>query len=166
MKKWTRFLLKAGAVLVVYTGCGIYDVARNKKVDRAVVKKYFLGNGAFTWLLSPFNIFMDILALPYVNRGVYQLDDLPQSHQDEIQRLIDAAHREDLVSQLEELTKDNLRTMIFFKWYGSNVPGRIHIPAFHEKYKYIKTIGVSVFNKKESTSRHFGPLRATLRVLY
>ena len=32
--------------------------------------------------------------------------------------------------------------------------------------EYIKTIGLSVFNKKKSTSRHFGPFRATLRVLY
>jgi beta-hydroxylase len=30
----------------------------------------------------------------------------------------------------------------------------------------VRTIGVSVFNKKQSTSEHFGPLRITLRVLY
>ena len=35
-----------------------------------------------------------------------------------------------------------------------------------KKFQYIKTIGVSVFNKKVTTSKHFGPLRATLRVLY
>ncbi len=56
--------------------------------------------------------------------------------------------------------------MIFFKWYGKNVDTIIDVPAFHEKWKYIQTIGVSVFNKKVSTSRHFGPLRATFRVLY
>ena len=56
--------------------------------------------------------------------------------------------------------------MFFFKWYGTNVDSVIEIPAFHKQYKYIKTIGVSVFNKKQSTSSHFGPLRASLRVLY
>ena len=56
--------------------------------------------------------------------------------------------------------------MFFFKWYASNVNTVIDVPAFHKDYKYIKTIGVSVFRKKESTSRHFGPLRATYRVLY
>jgi beta-hydroxylase len=56
--------------------------------------------------------------------------------------------------------------MIFFKWYGRNIENSITVPAFHEDYKYIKTIGVSIFNKKESTAEHFGPLRVTLRVLY
>jgi len=56
--------------------------------------------------------------------------------------------------------------MIFFKWYGLNVDGALKIPAFHQRWKYVQTIGVSVFNRKSSTSRHFGPLRATLRMLY
>ena len=42
----------------------------------------------------------------------------------------------------------------------------VDIPAFHDDYRFIKTIGVSVFNKKQSTSAHFGPVRAMLRVLY
>ena len=31
---------------------------------------------------------------------------------------------------------------------------------------YIKTIGVSLFREKTSTSRHFGPMRLTYRILY
>jgi len=31
---------------------------------------------------------------------------------------------------------------------------------------HIKTIGISVFNKRVRTREHFGPLRATLRLLY
>ena len=54
--------------------------------------------------------------------------------------------------------------MLFYKWYGKNVSDTV--PAFTKEFKYIKTIGVSVFNKKKSTSLHFGPLRLTLRVLY
>jgi aspartyl/asparaginyl beta-hydroxylase (cupin superfamily) len=56
--------------------------------------------------------------------------------------------------------------MFFFKWYGINVETIAHVPEFHEDYNYIVTIGVSVFNNKQSVSKHFGPLRATFRVLY
>ncbi len=56
--------------------------------------------------------------------------------------------------------------MLFFKWYGKNVRASVDVPEYHQPYRYIRTIGVSVFNKKQSTGRHFGPLRVTLRVLY
>ena len=58
------------------------------------------------------------------------------------------------------------RGMIFFKWYGKNIENTLEIPEFHAAFKYIRTIGVSVFNKKQSTGKHYGPLRVTLRVLY
>jgi beta-hydroxylase len=56
--------------------------------------------------------------------------------------------------------------MIFFKWYGENVDTFLQTPSFHKPWKYIQTIGVSIFNRKISTSKHFGPIRPTLRVLY
>jgi beta-hydroxylase len=56
--------------------------------------------------------------------------------------------------------------MIFFRWYGVNVHSFLDVPAFHQSWKYIQTIGVSVFNKRVSTSKHFGYLRASLRILY
>jgi beta-hydroxylase len=157
------FLPKLAIFLLL---CGSYDVLRNRALSFATLKRYFFGNGILTWLLSPFNILMDILALPYINKGIYQLEDLPPRYQDEVKRLIEAAHREDLVRQLKERTKDQSRSMVFFKWYGANVDTFVNVPAFHEPYKYIQTIGVSVFNKRQSTSKHFGPFRATLRVLY
>ena len=153
-------------IFSVFVVCGLYDVLRNKKLDASVVKRYFLGNGILTWLLSPFNTLLDLLSLPYINRGIYRLEDLPASHQAEVKRLIEAAHKEQVVEKLEQRAKDNARTMVFFKWYGLNNEAPIDVPSFHEPYKYIKTIGVSVFNKKQSTSKHYGPLRATLRVLY
>ncbi len=152
--------------LVPLISCGLYDLSRNKKIDRSVVKRYFLGNGLSTWLLSPINTLLDILSLPYINKGIYKLEDLPATHQEEIKRLIEAAHKENLVEKLSEKIKENPRTMFFFKWYGQAVKSDIDVPSFYENYKYIKTIGVSVFNKKQSTSKHFGPMRATLRVLY
>jgi hypothetical protein len=146
--------------------CGVYDVSRNRALDASKVAQYFTGNGILTWVLAPFNTLLDILCLPFINRGIYQLEQLPPGHQAEIQKLIDASRTHDLVGKLHERTKDQPRTMIFFKWYGQNVDTFVDIPEFHEKYKYIQTIGVSVFNVRESTSRHFGPFRATLRVLY
>lgn len=170
MKNLFRLLAKVagfvfGLVLLI-AACGAYDVSRNKKLDKSVAKRYFMGNGLLTWALSPFNTLLDLLALPYVNKGVYDLKDLPEGHQAELNRLIDAAQKENLVGKMEELVKGQARTMAFWKWYGSNVDSVVDIPAFHEDYTYVQTIGLSVFNKKQSTSKHFGPFRATLRVLY
>ena len=153
-------------LMVFYFACGLYDVSRNTDLSLAVFDRYFVGNGALTWLLSPFNVLMDLVSLPYINKGVYKVEDLPKPYQDEIQSLIEGAHRQDLVGQLKRAAESNPRSMFFFKWYGSNVDTIIDVPEFHRDYKFIKTIGVSVFSKKESTSKHFGPLRATFRVLY
>jgi aspartyl/asparaginyl beta-hydroxylase (cupin superfamily) len=152
--------------MLFYIVCGIYDVSRNSPLTLAVADRYFFGNGVFTWVLSPFNVLMDILALPYVNKGVYRLEDLPKPYEDEIKAVIDGAAKQDLVGQLKRAAESNARSMFFFKWYGANVDTVVDVPAFHGDFKYIKTIGVSVFSKKESTSKHFGPLRATFRVLY
>ena len=153
-------------LLALYVFCGAYDVARNRGLDREVVWRYFFGNGIPTWLLAPFNVLMDLLTLPYINTGVYQLGDLPPAYQAEVRQLIEAAREENLVGQVEERAKAFRRTMVFFKWYGVNVDTFMNIPAFRRRWTYIQTIGVSVFNRKSSTSKHFGPLRATLRILY
>jgi hypothetical protein len=157
---------KIGIGFLIFVACGIYDVLRNRKIDGALVKRYFTGNGLATWFFAPWNTFMDIITLPFINKGVYKFEDMPAEYQAEIKKLIDTAYKENLVARLEEKAKENPRTMIFFKWYGNNIKTSVDIPAYHEKYKYIKTIGVSVFNKKQSTSKHFGPMRVTLRVLY
>lgn len=153
-------------VLVFYVCCGLIDVLRNSRRNLATLDRYFTGNGFFTWLLSPFNLVMDLLSLPFRNKGVYQLADLPQGYQDEINQVIETAHRRNIIGALEEKVHDKKRGMMFFKWYGKNIQTSIDIPEFHQDYKYIRTIGVSVFNKRQSTGKHFGPLRVTLRVLY
>jgi beta-hydroxylase len=149
-----------------YVGCGVLDVLRNKRRTFSTIDRYFAGNGVFTWLLSPFNLLMDLLSLPYWNKGIYQITDLPKGYQDEIKSIIEAAHTSDVVGKLESKMEGQRRGMIFFKWYGKNVPASIDVPEFHRDYQYIRTIGVSVFNKKQSTGKHYGPLRVTLRVLY
>ena len=153
-------------IAVLYVVCGAYDVSRNKVLNFSTLRRYFIGNGFGTWILSPFNTLLDLLSLPYVNKGVYRLEDLPRSHQDEVKRLMAIAKEQNLTARLEERAKEFPRTMIFFRWYGVNVHSFLDVPAFHQSWKYIQTIGVSVFNKKVSTSKHFGYLRASLRILY
>jgi aspartyl/asparaginyl beta-hydroxylase (cupin superfamily) len=150
----------------IYVCLGLLDFLRNKRRTLSALDRYFAGNGFFTWLLSPFNLLMDLLALPYRNKGIYQLSDLPEPYQDEINAIIGAAHRSDLVGKLESKLGEKKRGMIFFKWYGKNVQTSVDVPDFHREYKYIRTIGLSIFNTKQSTGKHFGPLRVTLRVLY
>jgi hypothetical protein len=153
-------------IFAVYVGFGLLDFLRHKRRTFSTLDRYFAGNGFFTWLLSPFNLLMDAIALPYRNKGIYQLNDLPKAYQDEIIALIEAAHRSNLVGKLEAKMDGAKRVMIFFKWYGKNVRTFIDVPEFHRPYKYLRTIGLSIFNTKQSTGKHFGPLRVTLRVLY
>ncbi len=153
-------------ILLVCVAFGLVDFIRNKPRRLETLDRYFFGNGFQAWVLSPFNLLMDVLTLPYWNKGIYELADLPQGHRDEITSMIEAAYNSDVVGQLKEKMGDKPRGMIFFKWYGKNVDNAVNIPEFHRDYKYIRTIGVSIFNKKNSTSKHFGSFRMTLRVLY
>jgi beta-hydroxylase len=77
-----------------------------------------------------------------------------------------ADNKPEIITELGRRMVEKKRGMIFFKWYGKNISNSLTIPEFHQQFKYIKTIGVSIFNKKQSTSIHYGPLRITLRVLY
>jgi beta-hydroxylase len=153
-------------LLAIYVGLGLLDFLRNTRRTLGTLDRYFAGNGFFTWLLSPFNLLMDVISLPYWNHGIYQLSDFPKPYQDEINAIIAAACRSDLVPKLDAKMLGTKRGMIFFKWYGKNVQTSVDVPEFHRTYRYIRTIGVSIFNTKQSTAKHFGPLRVTLRVLY
>ncbi|HZZ78137.1 MAG TPA: aspartyl/asparaginyl beta-hydroxylase domain-containing protein [Gemmataceae bacterium] len=153
-------------VTAFFVACGTLDVLRNSRRTWSTIDRYFAGNGFFTLILSPFNLLMDLLSLPYWNKGIYKIEDLPKTHQEEINTIIEAALKQDLVGKLESKMEGQKRGMIFFKWYGKNIDNTLEIPEFHQQFKYIRTIGVSVFNKKQSTGKHYGPLRITLRVLY
>lgn len=153
-------------VLATYVCCGLLDVLRNRRRTWGVLDRYFAGNGVVTWLLSPFNLIMDVLCLPYRNRGIYQLADLPDAYRAEVDAIVAAAYDRDVVGQLEAKGDQSKRGMMFFKWYGRNVAASVDVPEYHQSYRYIRTIGISVFNKRQSTSEHFGPLRVTLRLLY
>jgi hypothetical protein len=153
-------------VLIAYLVLGLLDVLRNRPFAWDTFQRYFFGNGILTWLLSPINLLMDLLSLPYWNKGIYKIGDLPERYQKEVQALIDACHNRDLVGSLESKMGDKKRGMFFFQWYGKIIKTSIDIPEFQTRYKYIRTIGVSIFNKKQSTAKHYGPLRVTFRMLY
>jgi aspartyl/asparaginyl beta-hydroxylase (cupin superfamily) len=145
---------------------GLYDVLRNSERDFSVIKQYFLGNGMLTWLASPANLLLDLFSLPFINKGVYKLKDLPETHQAEIKELLETVKSENLIEKIEKYTAELPRAMFFLKWYGKNMDSPLDVPAFHKEFRYIRTIGISAFNVRESTTRHFGPFRASFRVLY
>lgn len=149
-----------------YAACGIYDVSRNTPLKLSTVRRYFLGNGVLLWMLSPINVLIDLLSLPYVNKGVYKLDDLPPDYQEEVCRLMKVTDEADLVRRVEERSKQHKRAMFFWRTYGVNLESVVDVPAFQEPWKYVQSIGLSVFNKKVTTSAHFGWLRPTFRLLY
>ena len=142
---------------------GLIDVSRHKTMNFKLIKEYFIGKGILTFILSPLNLFTDLLS--HRNLHTFKLQDLPQSHQNEINEVTQLfdENAKQITKRFKELKNDN-RTMLFYKWYGYNLDETIL--DFNKEYKYIKTIGVSLFREKTSTSRHFGPLRATYRILY
>lgn len=151
-------------VAAIWIIAGLIDVMRNTRRDQMVFERYFLGNGITTWLLSPFNVLVDLIS--YRNPGVYKLDDLPPAWRDEVTAVLDAFRnrREQIMGDIDSKFEAGRRGMYVFTWYGKDNPH--DIPEFKRDFRYIKTIAVSVFSGRESTSFHYGPLRLTLRVLY
>ncbi len=151
-------------VALIFVVCGVIDISRHRVVSRDLMNKYFIGNGLLTWLLSPVNVFFDLISER--NKFIYRLDDFPESERREIEGVLKTFddNREDIIADIRQKMAGKARGMLFYKWYDKNTNDSV--PAFNRDMTYVKTIGVSVFNKKESTSLHFGPLRLTLRVLY
>jgi aspartyl/asparaginyl beta-hydroxylase (cupin superfamily) len=175
MKKVVRNLIGAAVVLglgltfipivtILFLCTGLIDVMRNTRRDSMVFQRYFLGNGIPTWLLSPFNLLIDLLC--YRNKGVYAIGDLPPEWREEVESILDTFRnrKEEIVADIDRVFEAGRRGMYVFKWYGKENPH--NIAEFKRDFSYVKTIAVSVFSRRESTSFHFGPLRLTLRVLY
>ena len=152
--------------VAVLVGCGVVDVLRHRRITLRLVEQYFTGNGILTWFLSPLNLLADLLS--HRNRGVFRLADLPPEHQAEItactQALVENA--EAVKAHVARTLSGNRRGMFTFKWYGEPQSPALRITAFERDYRYIKTIALSVFNTRERTHWHFGPLRLTFRVLF
>ncbi len=151
---------------VILLVCGVLDISRHEKITYELVEKYFTSNGVLTWLLSPINLLADLFS--YRNKVIYKLEDLPAEHRAEIEACV-RGFRENGDRIREHVAKgmqQTKRCMLTFKWFNAPQVTDLRIPAFERDFRYIKTIAVSVFNTRERTSRHFGPLRLTFRVLY
>lgn len=149
---------------LAYIGLGIIDVMRNQLRTPELFRQYFLGKGIFMWFLSPLNLLADLLS--FRNRKVWQWEDFPEDYRQEITSVLAVfqSKREQIIADIDDAFKDGRRGMYIYQWYGQRRIQRIS--GFAKDYRYIKTIAVSVFNGRESTSFHFGPLRLTMRVLY
>jgi beta-hydroxylase len=154
----------APVIALIFVVCGVVDIFRHGVVSTDLLTKYFIGNGLVTWLLSPVNVFLDLISAR--NKYVYRLEDFPAGHRREIEKVLKVFddNKDEIIGDIREKMAGKNRGMLFYKWYDKNTNNSV--PAFNEDMTYVKTIGVSVFNKKESTSLHFGPLRLTLRILY
>ncbi|MEK6248803.1 MAG: aspartyl/asparaginyl beta-hydroxylase domain-containing protein [Planctomycetales bacterium] len=153
-------------IVAVFLVAGIYDVVRqnyNNKLQLA--RQYFLVNGILTWVFSPLNLIVDVISLPFINKQIYKLEDLPEIHQNEIKRIIENCPKSHLIESVKKAGLETGRSMLLYKWYGFNVANKYKCDLFHERFKTIQTIGVSTFAPNTSTSRHFGWLRAGIRVL-
>ena len=151
------------SIIPIWIICGLIDVSRHKTMNPKLIKEYFLGKGFLTFILSPLNLFSDLLS--FRNLHTFKIEDLPSGHQNEINKIIQLFdENKKKISERFEKNKEDNRTMLFYQWYGYKLDDTI--PEFNNDYKYIKTIGVSLFREKTSTSRHFGPLRMTYRILY
>lgn len=151
-------------ITVIWLVCGLIDVMRNKGRTSLMFNRYFFGNGIPTWLLSPFNLLIDLLS--YRNPGAYTMDDLPEDWQREVNQVLDVfkERRDEIIADIDAEFEEGRRGMYVYRWYGKRFIDKID--AFNGDFKYVKTIAVSVFSGVESTTWHYGPLRLSLRVLY
>lgn len=151
-------------VTTVFVVCGLLDISRHRRITGDLVQRYFIGNGLPTWLLSPLNLFFDLIS--YRTPYVLSLDDFPAEERQELESVLNEFrdNKDTIIEDIRKRLGNKPRGMLFYKWYDKNTNDSI--PAFNRDLTYVKTIGVSVFNEKQSTSLHFGPLRLTVRVLY
>ena len=128
-----------------------------------MLKKYFFSKGILTFLLSPINLLSDLIC--QANSHNFKLSSMPKSHQDEINEITNLFDKNRMkIEEQFHQEQNSKRSMIFYRWYGKQL--NKSIPALNKEFKYIKTIGVSLFREKTRTSKHFGPLRLSYRVLY
>lgn len=151
---------------LVYLACGVLDFTRNRVFSYFAINRYFFGNGLLTWLVSPFNLVIDLLCAR--NPGIHRLDDLPEDCVRELRTVFAALQdkKDEIAAAFKQNLETSRRTMLFFRWYDRDIAGPVSIDIFPARFAYVKTIGISCFNTRESTSWHFGPTRVTFRVLY
>jgi aspartyl/asparaginyl beta-hydroxylase (cupin superfamily) len=158
------FLYFIPIITIVWLAAGLIDVLRNQRRDAILFERYFLGNGIATFLISPFNLLIDLLCYP--NKGVYRFEDLPAEWRAELDSVLDVfrQRKNEIIAEIDETFPSGRRGMYLYVWWGKE--NHHDIAELKRDLRFIKTIGVSVFSGKEWTAWHYGPLRLTLRVLY
>ncbi|MEO1702178.1 MAG: aspartyl/asparaginyl beta-hydroxylase domain-containing protein [Pseudomonadota bacterium] len=151
-------------ITLFFIACGLIDVGRNKGKTLLMFRRYFLGNGIPTWLLSPFNLLVDLFSKR--NPGLHTLDDFPEDYRREIETVLDTfkERKDEIIDDINASLGNSRRGMYVYRWYGKRQIENIDV--LNGDFKYLKTIAVSVFSGKESTTWHYGPLRLSYRILY
>ncbi len=150
------------AILLV---CGVLDVSRHRRISYQLIEEYFTGKGLLTWLLSPINLAADLLSRE--PSCAVRFEALPADCRREIETCVAAfqANRAAIVDVVRPQLEHGDRVMLAFRWFDAPLNPGLRIPAFEQKFRYVKTIAVSTFAGREKTSWHFGPQRLTYRVL-
>ena len=109
------FIPIAAAIWLV---CGIIDVLRNKARTPLLYNRYFFGNGVPTWLLSPFNLLVDLIS--YRNPGIYTLDDFPPAYRAEIEEVLAVfkTNKDRIIADIDAKFEKGRRGMYVYRWYG------------------------------------------------
>ena len=151
-------------VTAFFIATGLVDVLRNQRRNRELFDRYFLGNGVTVWLLSPINLLVDLLCNR--NRKIYRLEDFPDESRQEIEDVLAVfrARKDEVIGRIDQALGSHARGMYVYQWFGKRYNDEIS--EFNRSFKHLQTIAVSVFDGKEATTNHFGPLRMTLRILY
>lgn len=151
-------------VTLAYIAFGLLDVLRNDKRDYYLFQRYFSGNGFTTWLVSPLNLLIDLVC--HRNPGIYTLDDFSDEARGELETVLEVfkARKDEIIARIDGELDGAKRGMFIYRWFGLRY--NQEIPELDQDFKHVRTIAVSVFDGKERTNFHFGPLRMTLRVLY
>jgi len=146
--------------------CGALDISRHFKITPEMARSIFSAMAFRPGSCHRFNLLADMLSAR--NLGTYRLEICRSSNRAEIEACVKAFIDNGglIKARVAAVLGDKKRGMLTFKWYAKQQDITVRIPAFEQDYRYIKTIAVSVFNTREKTSWHFGPLRLTFRVLY
>ncbi|CAM5647206.1 hypothetical protein MAUB1S_11189 [Mycolicibacterium aubagnense] len=142
-------------ITLIWLVCGLIDVLRNKKKDQRLFSLYFTGNGMFTWLLSPFNLLIDLIS--YKNWGVWKLEQFPADYQREVNEVLNVfkERRNEIIADIDANFGTGRRGMYVYQWYGKHKID--NVPEFNKDFKYVKTIAVSVFSGREFDILAFRP---------
>jgi beta-hydroxylase len=151
-------------LVLLYGVAAAIDLGAMRTLNPRKIRNYFLGTDGPCFELAPVNVLADLLSggrprmLPFEN--------LSAACQAEIRKVTTGFDHQTFLDELGPKVEGHSKAMFFYKWYGRNIDEADPPSLFQRDYAFVKTIGVSVFNKRSSTGRHFGPLRLTHRVLF